>query len=298
MQTELDPPPARRWFDRVVAPRNDDPNEGLYRLFVWASVALSTVLGLFVVVRAAGVGADTLGQTGDFIGGMLNPLLSFVAFLGVLYSISLQRRDFRIQREDLAATQAEARLQKDALARQGFEATFFRMLSLHQEVLNSIDLIVSKPKGAIRGRDCFRTFHTRLEGCYGNQVRAGKPEAEAIVDGYADFWGQHSQEMGHYFRYLFNICRFVHQANVPTLPDEVTKPSVKYRYMRILRAQLSDFELAMLFYNMHTENGEKFKFYSREYNLLDNMPYKLAFSITHLEEATGMGPIGKFSDDE
>lgn len=297
MQTELEPP-ARRWFDRVVAPAGGDPNAGLFRLFVWAVSAVAIVAAVFILLLTAGTGSEPLGQAGDFFGGMLNPLLSFIAFLGVLYSISLQRQDFKLQRQDLAETQAEARRQQDALARQGFEATFFRMLSLHQEVLNSIDLILTKPKGVVRGRDCFRTFRARLEECYRKRTNQGKPEAQAIVEGYADFWNDHSQELGHYFRYLFNICRFVHEANVPTLPGEITEPSVKYRYMRVLRAQLSNYELVLLFYNMHTENGEKFKLYSHEYKLLDNMPYGLAFDQSHLEEATGMGPIGKFTDDE
>lgn len=239
-----------------------------------------------------------LGARADLFTGIVSPFLSLLAFGGVLYTINLQRQDVKIQRQDLAETQAESRRQQDALARQGFEATFFRMLSLHQEILNSIDLITTKPNGVVRGRDCFRTFRARLFRRYGEPLKLGKSEAEAIHLGYAAFWKRHNQELGHYFRYLFNICRFVHQANIPTLPGEMTKPSVKYRYMRILRAQLSDYELLLLFYNMHGEHGEDFKTYSAEYHLLDNMPPNLSFALSHIEEAVGMGRIGKFFEDE
>lgn len=241
---------------------------------------------------------QNLGARADLFAGIVSPFLSLLAFGGVLYTINLQRQDFKLQRKDLAETQADARRQQDALARQGFEATFFRMLSLHQEILNSIDLILSKPEGTVRGRDCFRTFRARLYRRYQEQLKLGKSEAEAIRLGYAEFWKRDNQELGHYFRYLFNICRFVHQAHIPTLPGEVTKPSAKYRYMRILRAQLSDYELLLLFYNMHGEYGQDFKPYSAEYHLLDNMPPNLAFALAHLEVAEGMGRIGKFGEGE
>ncbi|GEP10257.1 hypothetical protein MGN01_21020 [Methylobacterium gnaphalii] len=43
-----------------------------------------------------------LGQVGDFFGGVLNPLLTFLTFIGVLATIFLQREELKETREEVS----------------------------------------------------------------------------------------------------------------------------------------------------------------------------------------------------
>ncbi|MDX9744186.1 MAG: putative phage abortive infection protein, partial [Arcobacteraceae bacterium] len=62
-------------------------------------------------------------------------------------------------------------------------------------------------------------------------------------------------------RYLYNIVRFVSESGYKDGP-----------YMRLIRAQLSDQELLLLFYNSISEHGNNFRTYIEDFALLDNMP--------------------------
>ncbi|RXM49884.1 MULTISPECIES: putative phage abortive infection protein [unclassified Chryseobacterium] len=67
----------------------------------------------------------------------------------------------------------------------------------------------------------------------------------------------HENKLGHYYRHLYHIVKFVAQEN-----DFLTYPEQR-KYLRILRAQLSNYEQAMLFYNYlafapEWENTNKF----------------------------------------
>lgn len=87
------------------------------------------------------------------------------------------------------------------------------------------------------------------------------------------FWKKHQVELGHYFRYLYNVVRFVKESSFVDGP-----------YIRLVRAQLSDQESLLLFYNcIASEHGERFKALAEEFSLFDNMPKIRALKEGHLE---------------
>jgi hypothetical protein len=76
-------------------------------------------------------------------------------------------------------------------------------------------------------------------------------------------WRQNQQYLGHYFRHLYRTLRFVNDS------DEQDK----VLYSGILRGQLSDLELNLLYYNCLSSHGrEKFKPLAENYALFDNLP--------------------------
>ncbi len=79
--------------------------------------------------------------------------------------------------------------------------------------------------------------------------------------------------LDHYFRHLYNIFKYIHQTDILTVKD-------KYRYTCLVRAQLSQFELVLLYYNCLTTNGkDKFKPLIETYAILNNLrPNLLATS--------------------
>lgn len=263
--------------------RRGDPNLGLFAFGAFLIVVVGFNLH-HILPLGGSTDWEKLGARGDLFAGFVGPLLSLLAFCGVLYSIYLQRHD-------LAETQAESRRLQDAQIRQSFEVTFFRMLSLHNEIVNGIDLR-DKESGEEKatGRDCFRLFVEKLrKELRSSIVYPSEDPSKDIREAYAEFWKRNRHDLGHYFRFLYNLIRFVDDAHLPLIGDEEGDP--KKKYMKILRAQLSDGELVMLFYNMLSAPGYRFRQYSKKYELLDNLPRGLLLHGSHVILRAGMGPL-------
>ncbi len=234
-----------------------------------------------------GMQIESPGVFGDSF-GIFAALFSGLAFAGLIVTILLQREDLNVQREELELTREE-------IKKQSFEGTFFQMLRLHNDILNSIDLQWSDDSGTRTksGRDCFVSFFKRLREEYKSvfvksnkidgplpynvlfeaQINKKSNEAEIIESAYRYFWAEHKVELGHYFRYLFNVFKFVKDSDIED----------KEKYTGIVKAQLSDQELALLFYNCLTEHGRD-NFYPmvNDYHLIDNMPSSLLFNKYHV----------------
>ena len=89
---------------------------------------------------------------------------------------------------------------------------------------------------------------------------------EIINSAYKNFYEKNQSEIGHYFRSLYNISKFIHMSEIGD----------KRLYSNLLRAQLSVNEMALLFYNCLSELGcKKFKPLIEEYSLLKGIPEEL-----------------------
>lgn len=209
------------------------------------------------------------GTLGDMF-GIVNALFSGLAFGGVIYAVLLQRRELELQRIELKETRNELRGQKEqqiaqnqTLRKQNFENTFFELLRLQNEITNSID--ISEPGRIHKGRDCFEKFYEQFLSDYNTNKRRDKipPSQELIEKSYGTFYERHQSDIGHYFRSLYNLIKFVHGSDIED----------KRLYTNLVRAQLSSFELVLLFYNCISSHGNKdFKPLVEEYSLLKALP--------------------------
>lgn len=78
-----------------------------------------------------------------------------------------------------------------------------------------------------------------------------------------------------YFRHLYRIVKFVDECPVLDRTDR-SKYDERYKYICFLRAQLSDYELGLLFYNCLSENGiDNFKPLVERYALFNNLRDKM-----------------------
>ncbi|SDC42678.1 putative phage abortive infection protein [Niabella drilacis] len=99
-----------------------------------------------------------------------------------------------------------------------------------------------------------------------------KGKRAVFMQVYQPFTG-HGTKIGHYFRHLFQTVRYVTNQENPLFSK-----SVKYSYIKILRAQLSNFEQIILYYNSVSLLGEAWigRDYIKEYKLLINLPLSFA----------------------
>ncbi|AKE15665.1 putative phage abortive infection protein [Bacillus cereus] len=76
---------------------------------------------------------------------------------------------------------------------------------------------------------------------------------------YEELYKRHEKIIGHYYRNLYRIVKLIQNTTFDNESQERDNEE-KRKYRGILRAQLSSFELLMLFYNIsYSEKGEKFK---------------------------------------
>jgi hypothetical protein len=87
--------------------------------------------------------------------------------------------------------------------------------------------------------------------------------------------GGHISRLGHYFRHLFQAVKFIAEQDQELFPEDK-----KCEYTKTLRAQLSDYEQLLLFYNVVSTLGnawtkEPANFIKR-FRMIKNMPTPLA----------------------
>ncbi|MGE0636130.1 MAG: putative phage abortive infection protein [Bacteroidia bacterium] len=102
-----------------------------------------------------------------------------------------------------------------------------------------------------------------------------------LPDSYRPFVG-HLNRFGHYYRHLFQTVKFVVNQD-----NKLIKEPQKLEYLRTLRAQLSDHEQVMLYYNAVVGFGKAWldNKYFTDFKMIHNLPLPLAdFGITPEEK--------------
>ena len=252
-----------KMVDRIVDPQKGD-SRGIFTALL--SIAFSLMGLVFVVAVHTQWKDKNFGTFGDFLGGVLNPILTFLSFMALLFTIILQQREIHSAKKDAINLQREKLEQRLSEERRQFENTFFQMLAIHNTIVNSMDVDRGKSKNKLHGRDCFKHFRDLMLDAY---KRASEDdELKRSIAAHDAVWVLYQNDLGHYYRYLYNIIRFINESDVK-----------KMRYIRILRAQLSDFELLVLFYNGPL--AKKFKEYVEFFTLFNNLPKDLLFDRSH-----------------
>jgi hypothetical protein len=81
----------------------------------------------------------------------------------------------------------------------------------------------------------------------------------------------HAELLGNYYRNLFQLMNYITNHSDTYFTDEI-----KYSYVKTLRAQLSNYEQLLLFYNAMAWFKEEWKEFFTTYRLIKNLPVALA----------------------
>jgi len=203
-----------------------------------------------------------MGVFGDSYGA-LNTLFSALAFTGIIASIYFQQEELKATREELEATRNEMKnqgvqfeAQTKALNLQVFENTFFNMLKLHNDIVESMSIRAGNG-GEINGR---RGFQRLCDEYYG--YRHSTMDIIFCIPGYEVFYIRNETYLGHYFRVLYQIVNLV--------DSSILLEEQKGKYIDILRAQLSTYELILLaVHALSKHGGESLKGFVERYCLLE-----------------------------
>jgi hypothetical protein len=192
-----------------------------FRFGVGAIVLL--LLVFFLNFRKGDISQTTAewGQFGDYIGGLLNPIFGLISVVLV------------------AAT---LRSQTQAAARQAFENQFFVLLQLHASVLESIDRKLTD-KSIKKGRDCFHLFYKKI-------VSISQRDSVSMGTAYQRFLDKDGWEIEHYFRTVYHLFKHVKDGHRKIEASDVEQK----RYYDLIKSQLSQYELVLLWLNVQSIN--------------------------------------------
>ncbi len=251
---------------------------------ITALAFLSTTLGIIITIYLIVVHDSQLyskngvfdltkgSEFGDFIGG----------FAGIFFTISgvfLLYRTMSMQREEFSKTEK-------AITTQQFETTFFNMMNVLQNIILSTSK--SNSGNTENGYNYFHILLTNLKQKLNEKLSTNQQvlslyneigQLNSINDTeilnleneiskvYESFYNENHSYFGHYFRYLFNIMKFVIENKIED----------KQKYMNLIQAQLSNQELGLIFYNSiskvseNSNNIKQFKEWLSEYYILENI---------------------------
>lgn len=263
------------------------------RLWIWIIIAIVGVIAMWGLswwgINKFIDEPTNQGTFGDMFGAV-NALFSGLAFAGLIATLLYQREELKLQRKELNDQKLEFREQNKTLKRQRFENTFFNMLSLQQEIVANISFDEVKTiidfnahtqdtqRTSYNGRSLFREMYLNLKVSINEKQFYQGVKGAIQANNYSAYsYISATTRFDHYFRHLYRIFKYVDTSDL-ILDDE------RYEYACIVRSQLSDYELVMLFYNCLTSNGrEKFKPLIENYTIFNNLREELLANAEHKE---------------
>ncbi len=214
------------------------------------------------------------GQWGDFFGGILNPILTFLTFIGLMITIVLQQLELKESRKEFKKSAKSLKKQAKHMEIQTFENTFFKMLELHNNIVENLKykkqiIIPQGTRTVYTGREIFEVlFNEFIE----------KNRIKPINTYINDIQIKQNHVLGQYFRNLYQILKFINQQ------EKVLDKDLQ-DYANILRAQLSSYELIFLFLNCFDGVSDSGQFR----DLLIKFSFLQHFPIAKIEKSKDEG---------
>jgi Putative phage abortive infection protein len=269
---------VKKWF------KSTDTFEMSAIIFIFLGIAVIA----FAFIAANWNNISFIGRAGhildysEFVGGLIGSFWSLAGVLLFYASLTSQKADLEAQKDllvkqidEIVAQTKESRIQNELNKKQKNEDTFFQLLRFHNEIISAITLDVNEMDFSsgqniaktISGRKTFVEYYDTYKRFFqeaSEMMPANSPEglAKLFDKSYSTFYLEYQSELGHYFRNLFNIIKYVTNLEAEDQPF----------FFRLLYAQLSNFELIMLFFHCLKSSETEYKELVEKNALLDAVP--------------------------
>ena len=292
LKDEIAPKPRYAWIFGIVV-----------CLDIWIVGAVFTHLWAGTFFTEVDPNDNRKALFGDSFGAV-NALISAFAFAGLIVAFIIQRYELRLQwkelkntREELRGQKVEFEMQNKTLRRECFENTFFSMLQMQQTITEGL-ILHNRERNPHFKKEDFMTYpeyiYTSVKGReVFHKIYDNNSTFQLLSNGWRDYgglletlrhngynWFAQNDELtflDHYFRHLYRIIKYVDDnKDIIVFAEEGKEDEVRYSYVSILRATLSDYELGCLFYNCLSQNGRaKFKPLVEKYSFFNNIRDKV-----------------------
>jgi len=205
---------------------------------------------------------------GEFIGGTVGTFFTLTATFFLFITFKEQRKQFESTQNSEFYTR--------------FETTYFNMLGMLEKVQTSINKNISESEKYSNQHNLVDYYNTLKASHTVDALREDsiKYIAEALsqeslqsaeVLKAKQYYGEYFEKyvinagcnVGYFYRYIYNIVNFV--CGQTAFRDEHDKE----KYLNLLQAQLSDEELALLFYDAISKYGENKEGHQHFRDMLD-----------------------------
>lgn len=231
---------------------------------------------LFAFVRNGwSTNPETWGHLGDYIGGLLSPLVAGLALMALVVGVRLQKAEMAETRKELADSRLAMEQQAKSIEQQRREQRFFDLLNIYSATLNAISFADSADaRGVLHvGKHAFRyllaspssplagtapLFAPAATGANGLEPQTAPKHIETE-------WAAVSPLLDHYFR---TICLLLKE-----FEQHFSDPAERKRYIMLFRTQLSSDELNLITMNLlYAPGGQRMRRYVNTSALIKHLP--------------------------
>jgi hypothetical protein len=223
------------------------------------------------------VNSEKLAQLGDFIGGVVGSLWALAGVFLFYKALTEQRIDFKnnkdtlelqvsalnqqidefkLNREEQKLSRKVYEEQSKTAKIQQFDSSFYSLLNVYLSIKNNL---------SNHNSEYFKELVDKLDSYYKSEELCLIKRHKGVVSGFIDIYNIKKEALSRYFRAFYRLIIIIDSSKVLTEEE-------KYFYAKILRAQLSDFELIILFYNSFTFLGKKTQSFALKYNIFKHLP--------------------------
>lgn len=245
---------AYKVFLGFVGLSNDNTSRNLFRLF---QIAAYSVVAVFITNLFSFFDTTrSFGAFGDYFGGMLNPVLTFLTFMGLLITIVLQQKELRLTRSEIKTSSKALSEQAITQEKQRFENTFFSLFEQHNQIMN----LICTPR-----KDKWSDGDSDLKQVY-NQCTNEK--IVTLQDAKAKLQSK-NELVGHFYRTMYQLLKLIatkHPGSQIGLecPEALLKSvpvsNEEKFYSNLVRSVLSYEVTQLLAINCYSDNDSFFKF--------------------------------------
>lgn len=237
-----------------------------------AAVLVAFVLLVWLTIKIFHLTAT--GNLGDAFTAV-GALFAGLAFAGLIVTILQQRQDLALQRHELSMTREELAGQKAQLEAQSrtmstelFESSLFKLMQLNRDCVSDFIALFPESTHPVSGLHAFRQGAAHVTETMRFEMAAEpSPETKAqlVAMNFTRYCLAPPSDFSHYFRNLYHVFAFIDRSDQETL--------AKRTYARMVRAQLSNAELVLLFANAQVPSGQPFKKFIHRYQLFKVMQW-------------------------
>lgn len=213
------------------------------------------------------------GTFGDFVGGILNPIIALLAFYWLTQSVVIQKTELSETQATLAETEKTQKEQAKTQELKRFDDAFYSMLNQFTKIMDSLDHQEYTKIGIPR--------ETKIDS-----LRKSVFDYEELntLSGLRDRLRDHDFECKSLFIVLYLLLKYIYANNRLFGSDDKKVSELEKMYSNMIRAIIDNKIMQLIALNCVIGNGDddyhKYKFLLERYEFFEH----LVFNEFHSEE--------------